>query len=56
MVATAITFTLTDKSDINYLELLENLVSKSLKEGEVPNKSEYVRKLLLKEGKRAGLL
>lgn len=56
MAVTAITFTLTDKSGIRYLELLDELIMKSIKEGEVPNRSEYVRKLIVREAKKAGLL
>lgn len=56
MAATAITFTLVDKSDINYIDLLDKLIDKSLKPGECPNKSEYIRKLIVRESKKAGLL
>lgn len=56
MVVTAVTFTLSDKSNIRYLNLLDELIAKSLREGEFPNRSEYVRKLIVREAKKAGLL
>jgi len=56
MAATAITFTLVDKSNINYLELLDKLIERSIQPGEYPNKSEYIRKLIVRESKKAGLI
>ena len=56
MAATAVTFTLIDKSDIDYLGLLDKLIEKSLSPGECPNKSEYIRKLIVRESKKAGLI
>ena len=56
MAATAITFTLVDRSQINYIDLLDKLIEKSLKTGECPNKSEFIRKLIVREAKKAGIM
>ena len=56
MAATAITFTLVDKSNINYMDLLDKLIERSIQPGEYPNKSEYIRKLIVRESKKAGLI
>ena len=49
-------FTLSDGSGIDYLKLISELVERSLKPGEMPNNSEFIRKLILKEAKKVGLL
>lgn len=56
MAATSIAFVLVDKSGNDYITLLDKLVEKSAKPGELPNRSEYIRKLILREAKKARLL
>ena len=51
-----VTLNLKDDSGVDYAGLLRLLIEKVKKPGEKSNASEYVRKLLLKEGKKAGLL
>lgn len=51
-----VTVSLQPADNIDYIGLLKLLIEKNRKPGERSNASEYVRKLLLKEGKKAGLL
>lgn len=51
-----VAFTIRDLSDINYSELLDKVILSSLKEGEMPNRSEWFRKIVLREAKKVGLL
>jgi len=49
-------FTLPTEGEIDYVNLLKDLIDRSLKDGELPNRSEYLRKIIIREAKKAGLI
>lgn len=49
-------FTLKDTTNIDYVDLLEKLVKKNTKKGEMPNSSMLIRKMILRDAKKAGFI